>query len=108
MSRAVLLSPGRLWPRDESARMRFGVAARTLAALVGGYALASLAAALLGLMLPMARADAVMTGTMVALVVFPCAVMWSFAARSAARAWAGLLVPVAVLGAVFASRWVAA
>jgi len=81
---------------------------RTLAAVIGGYALASLAAALLGLMLPMARVDAVMTGTMVALIVFPCAVMWSFAARSALRAWVGLLLPIAALGAVFAFRWMAA
>ena len=88
--------------------MRVGVAMRTLAAVIGGYALASLAAALLGTMLPMERVDAVMTGTMVALLVFPCAVMWSFAARSAARAWAGLLVPIAVLGAVFAFRWMSA
>jgi len=108
MSRAVFLPSGRFWPRNESARMRVSVAMRTLAAVIGGYALASLAAALLGLMLPMDRVDAVMTGTMVAMVVFPCAVMWSFAARSAARAWVGLLVPIAVLGAVFAFRWMAA
>ena len=108
MSRAVFLPSGRVWPRNEPARLRVSVAMRTLAAVIGGYALASLAAALLGLMLPMDRVDAVMTGTMVAMVVFPCAVMWSFAARSAARAWAGLLVPIAVLGAVFAFRWMAA
>jgi len=108
MSRAVFLSTGRVWPPSEPARMRIGVAMRTLAAVIGGYALASLAAALLGTMLPMERVDAVMTGTMVALVVFPCAVMWSFAARSAARAWAGLAVPIAVLGAVAAFRWMAA
>jgi len=108
MSRAVFLPSGRFWPRNEPARLRVSVAMRTLAAVIGGYALASLAAALLGLMLPMDRVDAVMTGTMVALVVFPCAVMWSFAASSAARAWAGLLVPIAVLGAVFAFRWMSA
>ena len=108
MSRAVFPPTGRVWPRNESARLRVGVAMRTLAAVIGGYVLASLAAALLGTMLPMDRVDAVMTGTMVALLVFPCAVMWSFAARSAARAWAGLAVPTAVLGAVFAFRWMAA
>ena len=108
MSRAVFLPSGRFWPRNEPARVRVGVAMRTLAAVIGGYALASLVGALLALMLPMERVDAVMTGTMAALVVFPCAVMWSFAARSAARAWAGLAVPIAVLGAVFAFQWWAA
>ncbi|ARN21465.1 hypothetical protein [Piscinibacter gummiphilus] len=108
MSRAVFLPTGRFRPRNEPSRMRVGVAMRTLAAVIGGYVLASLAAALLGTMLPMERVDAVMTGTMVALLVFPCAVMWSFAARSAARAWAGLAVPIFVLGAVFAFQWFAA
>ena len=105
MSRAVFLPTGRFWPRNEPARVRVGVAVRTLAAIVGGYVLSSLTAAVLGLMLPMARVDAVMTGTMVALLVFPCAVMWSFAARSALRAWGGLLLPIVVLGVVFALRW---
>ena len=31
-----------------------------------------------------------LTGIMVAFVVYPCAVMWVFAAKSAARAWLGL------------------
>lgn len=106
MNRAVFLPSGRVWPRNESARQRVGVAVRTLAAVAGGYALSSLAAAVLAGGLPMARVDAVMTGMLVALIVLPCAVMWSFATRTALRAWLGLLVPIAVLGACLAwQQW---
>lgn len=103
MSTSLLKPPARrpAFRLSDSLRLRFGVLARTVAAVAGGYLLAALTAALMGLHLPMARVDAVMTGTMIALVVFPCAVMWSFAARTALRAWIGLAVPVALLALPF-------
>jgi len=104
MPTSLLSPPARrpVFRLPDSLRMRFGVLARTVAAVVGGYLLAALTAALMSLHLPMARVDAVMTGTMTALVVFPAAVMWSFAARTALRAWIGLAVPVGLLALPFA------
>ncbi|HLU69694.1 MAG TPA: DUF3649 domain-containing protein [Fibrobacteria bacterium] len=73
-------------------RYRFGVGARAAAALLGGYALASLASAFTALALPVPRAEAILAGNMLALVVYPAVAVWSFLAASAGRAWAGLLV----------------
>lgn len=75
-----------------------GVASRTLAALFGGYGLASLAVAACAVALPMARSDAVLTGMMVGLVVQAAAAIWVFSAASALRAWLGLAAPGVALG----------
>ena len=87
---------------------RLAVLLRTVAGVAGGYVVSALAAAVLAVWLPTARAEAVMAGTLVALAVFPCAVMWCFAARNAARAWVGLLVPIAALAALYALHGVGA
>ena len=75
-----------------------GVASRTLAALLGGYGLASLAAAACAVTLPMERSDAVLTGMMVGLTVQAVAAIWVFAADSATKAWLGLVAPGVALG----------
>jgi len=79
-------------------RYRLAVASRALAAIGGGYALSALAATLLAVCLPLARLEASVTATLLSFVVFCCAVLWVFAARSAWHAWAGILLPAAVLG----------
>ena len=66
---------------------RLGVASRSVAAIVGGYVLAALLTMLLSVSLPMARAEAVMTATLLSFAIYTCAVMWVFATRSALRAW---------------------
>ena len=71
-------------------RYRAGVVARTVAAIGGGYLLASLGTRALALALPLSPVDKVVTATLSGLVLYPCAVMWSFAAASATRAWLGL------------------
>lgn len=85
-------------------RYRLGVAARAIAAIFGGYGVAALSAAVLGLCLPvafgMARSEATMTGTLSSFLVFALAVMWVFAARTALRAWSGLAIAAASLGAL--------
>ena len=82
---------------------RLGVASRSVAAIVGGYVLAALVTMLLSVSLPMARAEAVMTATLLSFAIYTCAVMWVFAARSALRAWLGLLIPAAVIAAILQS-----
>lgn len=81
-----------------AARHRWVVASRALAAILGGYGLAALSAAALAVFLPLSRADATLTGTMLSFLVYACAVVWVFAARTATRAWLGLLLPSAALG----------
>ncbi len=76
-----------------------GVLARTLAAIVGGYALAAATSVLLPLLWPSVRAQAVLSGMMLGILVCACTALWAFAARSARRAWLGiaaLLAPMAL------------
>lgn len=74
---------------------RSGIAARVLAAILGGYGLAALWAAAAAVALPMPRQEAVLGGLLLGFLVHAGAAIWAFAARSAARAMAGLLVAAA-------------
>ncbi|CAB5716267.1 Protein of uncharacterised function (DUF3649) [Delftia tsuruhatensis] len=76
------------------------VLSRLLAAVFGGYALASALAAFLAGALPGARVDAVLAGMQWSFVLHLLAVIWAFSPVSVGRVWLGLLVPTAVLGAV--------
>ena len=78
------------------ARPWLGVLSRTLAAILGGYALAAASAAFLAVALPMARSQAVLTGMLVAIALCACAALWAFATRTALRAWAGIALPAAL------------
>ncbi len=71
----------------------FRIFSRVLAALVGGYLLANVAAILLSYWLPGSRADTVMTATFASFFIFTGAVLWVFSARAVWKAWLGLLVP---------------
>ncbi|WP_348748832.1 DUF3649 domain-containing protein [Pseudomonas rhodesiae] len=75
---------------------RFAVMSRVLAAVIGGYLMASLASICLALWLPTSRADAVITGMMSSFVFYLLAVLWCFACRNALRAWLGVMLPSAV------------
>lgn len=82
--------------RDDGLRYRLAVASRAVAAIGGGYGLSALWAAALALHLPGSRADAVITATLIAYVIYTLAAIWVFAVRSAWRAWGGLLAAAAL------------
>ena len=81
-------------------RYRGGVAARTLAAIGGGYVLTSIASALIAIALPLPRADAVSIATLLSFVVYTCVILWVFATGSALRAWIGVAGCCTALGAL--------
>ncbi|WP_307720849.1 iron transporter [Pseudoduganella lutea] len=89
-------------PRKPGPGWRYltGVAVRALAAIFGGYALSAAWAAALALTLPTVRVEAALTATMTALVIYPCAAMWCFGARTALRAIAGLAIAGALPAAI--------
>ncbi|MEH3085323.1 MAG: DUF3649 domain-containing protein [Xylophilus ampelinus] len=91
----------------EGLRYRLGVAARALAALFGGYAVAALAGAALALCLPGPRSETALAGALASFAVYAAAAMWCFAVRSAARAWGGLLLAAAALGLLVWVRYAA-
>ncbi|PMZ37012.1 DUF3649 domain-containing protein, partial [Pseudomonas sp. GW247-3R2A] len=64
------------------------------------YIVAALASVSLSSWLPMARAEAVVTGMMSSFLAYLIAVLWCFACRSAWRAWFGLIVASLLLAAV--------
>lgn len=76
------------------------IAVRVLAAAVGGYAIANTLSIALAAASPLARAEAALFAHEVSFLIYACAVLWAFAARSAHAAWAGLLLATIVSGAV--------
>ncbi|MFG0609784.1 DUF3649 domain-containing protein [Delftia sp. WSY_14] len=74
------------------------VLSRLLAAVFGGYALASALAAFLAAALPGAHVDAVIAGMQWSFALHALAVIWAFSPVSAGRVWLGLLVPAALMG----------
>lgn len=79
---------------------RLAVTSRSLAALLGGYLLASMASVCITLLLPMPKADAVVTGMMLSFLFYLVAILWCFACRSAWHAWLGVVLPSAVLALI--------
>lgn len=77
------------------AALRWAVASRLLAAVFGGYAFTSLLTVLLALILPMPRAQAVLTATMLSFAVYVGVVLWVFNIRGNARVWIRLAQAVA-------------
>ncbi|MER2296883.1 DUF3649 domain-containing protein [Pseudomonas promysalinigenes] len=77
---------------------RLAVVSRSLAALLGGYVLASLFSICLALLLPLPQVDATLTGLMLSFVIYVLAFIGCFACRSAWRAWLGVLLPSVLLG----------
>jgi hypothetical protein len=78
---------------------RLAVAARVLLAAFGGYGLAALATALLALILPGSRAEAVSAATLPSFAIMAAAVIWVFAARTVGRAASVLGFAAALLAA---------
>lgn len=79
---------------------RLAVAARALAAIVGGYVVAALATAALAVFLPMPTADATLTATMLSFAIYAGVALWVFATRSALRACAGIALAALALAAL--------
>ncbi len=92
---------------SRAAHHRWGVASRVIAAIFGGYLLASLvsiAGVLLLSIAGMNKAEAVLAMTMGSFPLFAGIVMAVFHARSARRAWLGLAIastPPALFSALY-------
>lgn len=82
--------------RPMTARQRWAIASRVLAATCGGYALAAVSSTALAYGLPLiagiSRAQGVLVATLLSFVIYTVAALAVFCARSATRAWAGLTI----------------
>ena len=79
---------------------RCGVAARTVAAIGGGYLFTTVGATLLAQLLPVARADATIISTMLSFIIYAGTVIWVFAVRSLLRVWIGMCSAITLLTAL--------
>lgn len=82
------------------ASYRLAITSRVMAAVLGGYLVATLASLCVTLLLPLPRAEAVLSGLMISFLFYLVAVLWCFACRTAWLAWLGLLVPSALMAIV--------
>ena len=78
---------------------------RLLAAVVGGYLLASVLAVFLATVLSAPRAESVLAGMQWSFALHVLAVIWAFSPVSHGRVWLGLLLPTVVLAGT--SAWLA-
>jgi hypothetical protein len=82
---------------------RLRVASRALAAIGGGYALAT-ACAVAGALgfqhLGLGRSDATMAASMLSFIAFAVVAMWCFGCATVQRAWLGWAVPTLLLAAL--------
>ena len=73
---------------------RFWVFSRVVAAIFGGYALATSSSLLIGQLLGelVGRYQAVHISLMLSFLLYACVVMWVFSVNTAKKAWSGLIV----------------
>jgi len=68
------------------------VLSRSIAAIVGGYALSNLVAIAFVAALPMLQVEAVMTSMMLSFLFYALAAIWAFSAKTAMLSWLGMIV----------------
>ncbi len=83
-----------------SMRYRLYVASRVVAAVVGGYMLASAMTVLIALIWPLPQAEAVFASVMLGFVWYTLAVIWVFSVKSATRAWLCMVLPTSIVTAL--------
>jgi len=71
----------------------WAVFARVLAAIFGGYALATSSALFIGQLLSSSagKYQAIHIGLLLSFIVYACAAMWVFSLSNATKAWIGLI-----------------
>lgn len=87
--------------RRRSLRYRAGVAGRVLLAALGGYGVAALSTALLSLVLPLPRSEAVAAATLASFAVMVAVVVAVFAARTLTLATLRIGAVALALGGAF-------
>lgn len=85
------------WATSPKGRRYMDTASRTVAGIGGGYALSAAAAMFLGVALPLPRAEAVYTATMLSFAIYTGAIIWAFSAASR-TVWPGIVLPALLLG----------
>lgn len=75
---------------ETTAHPNWQIASRALAAIVGGYAFTSACTILLACVMPLTRAESVLSSTLLSFVVYTCVIIWVYATASLKRVWLSL------------------
>jgi len=86
-------------PSASTAHPGLSVLSRLLAAVLGGYLLASALAVFLAAVLPAAHAEAVLAGMQWSFALHALAAVWAFAPVSPGKVWLGIALPTLLLAA---------
>ncbi|WP_043312170.1 hypothetical protein [Pseudomonas sp. ML96] len=70
---------------------------RTLAALLGGYALTCACVIFLGAVLPLPKSQAILAASLTSFAVYTAVIVWAFATPNLKRIWLVLLIASLVL-----------
>lgn len=73
------------------------IGSQALAAIFGGYLLASASTLFLSAMLPFSKTEAVITASLFSFVVYALAIIWVYARQDVKRAWLGMIGPSVLL-----------
>lgn len=84
---------------------RWSIFSRVMAAIFGGYLFTSIVIALLAILLPGSRAEAVLAAMLLSFLIYAGVVMWVFACRTASHAWTGILLSSLVMGSLLLIDW---
>ena len=76
------------------------ISLQALAAIFGGYLLASASTLFLSAILPLSKTEAVITASLFSFVVYPIAIIWVYVRQDVKRAWLGMVVPSVILVAI--------
>ena len=74
---------------------RFAVISRFFAAIVGGYTFTAVFTALLSIILPLKKSDAVLLSISLTILVYSCVFIWVFAVKSLPKIWITILLTTA-------------
>jgi len=80
-----------------SSRERWMIASRSLAAIVGGYALTAESVMWLARLLPEPRVDAVLLASFLSYPLYLVVILWAFIARRTGWVWGSILIPVVLM-----------
>ena len=83
------------------------IASRLLAAIFGGYMLATSVIIACGALASTPPAAAIMASSLASFAVYTAAIVWVFAARTTRSAWLGVLAPSVLLLTTSGLAWLA-
>ncbi len=82
----------------QSYAYQLSVISRFFAAIVGGYVFTSVFTALLSLILPLKKSDAVLLSISLTIFVYSCVFIWVFAVKSLKTIWITILLTSSACG----------